>query len=486
MIAKKGFIFLFLLISVALFLTVPQTLLFYDAPEFVRIISKSGLCQSLALGHQPIHPLFLAVLWLISRLLRFFRGVSWQYSANLSAFIFGIISLSLFLQLSKSFLKEKESYLALLIFSLFPAVWIINTNLMVESLLLTLFLLSSLLFLRFIKKPRKLNAFLYILSVVAMLAVHIQAVFWLPALFSFPLLLKPRRKQSQRKSLVILLVLSSFAVLVSVLLYGLIFSLSGQNVALRLRELFFARLGEHFDFLTILGIFRMLRNFSLSLLRGFGSLTPIVILIIVFLKRKERFFLLGCLILMVSILIPGAVWTGDFMMRRIVFAGVLFSLLIVQRFSKKAVFLVLYLLPIVLENGLLYVSTRENMPLVLMGRLEENLPPGNVLIQTHYLQPFTFYDGKIFWVGQDNLQSIENFFRQNNKVFLDFQAVLSPYMLYVGNNFHITSLGRFGVSETKELFKDYIFDLAVIENLGKRIFVYSFQKRGAFGHRRRR
>ncbi len=478
MISKRGFIFFFLLISFALFLTTPRILLFYDAPEFVRIISENGFCQSLGLGHQPIHPFFIAVLWLISRLLRFFGGISWEYSANLSAFVFGIVSIFLFFQLSKFFLKEKGRYLALLIFCLFPAVWIINTNLMVESLLLTFFLLSSLLFLRFLEKPKKLNALLYILSVVAMFGVHIQAIFWLPALFAFPFLLRQRPEQSKRKNLLFLLSLSLFSLLLSILLYALIFAFSGQNVVLKLRELFFARLGEHFDFFSIDGIFRMLRNFLFSLLRGFGSLTPIIVLVIAFLKRKEKFFLFGCLLFIISLFILGAVWTGDFMMRRTVFAGVLFALLIVQRFSKKAVFLLLYLLPIALANGLLYVSTRADMPLVLMHRLEKGLPPGNVLIQTHYHQPFTFYDGRIFWVGQDNFQVIEDFLAENKKVFIDFQAVLAPYMLYVGNNLHITSLARFGVSETKELFKDYIFDLAVIESPGKRIFVYSLKKRG--------
>lgn len=483
---KRYFLSVFLILSV-LFLTTPKILLFYDAPEYVNIISKSSFLKSLSLGHPPIHPSFIGTLWIVSLLLRQFFGISLEFSANLSAFIFGLCSILLFLKISKAFLKKNQSYLATTLFSLFPAVWIINTNLMVESLSLTLFLLSVLLFLKFLEKQTGFRAFFYMVSIILLLSSHVQMLIWLPALFALPLLFQDKKRKAERRGLTTLFFLTSIGFFLSILIFVVIFLLAGKPLLFEVKQLFFGRVFELFDLSNVFYfILRSSRNIFLEVFRGFGSLTGFLISCILFSKRNERFFLFGTLLFGISLCISGSVWTGDFMIRRIVFAGVFFALILARYLSFRVTFLLMiYLMPITFANVLLYLS-EEDMPLVQMRKAESNLPAGNVLIQTHYVRPFTHnYNGNLLWVGEDDLKTSENFLEDEKKiVFMDSQALFVPYLLYVGNNLHITSLSKFGVSETKTLFDKYVFDLAKVGDPGKRIFIFSARKEGGdFGQR---
>ena len=197
------------LVFILMFLATPKTLFFYDAPEYLRVVSENSFLQALPLDHQPIHPVFIGTLWVSSHLINLLTG-NMVYSLNLSAYFFGVLSIILFYKLAKKFLRGSLPILATLVFSLFPAVWIINTNLMVESLLLTLFLFSSLCLIKVIEKSvessrsamkeantwkvAKWNAVkhltpsrwkvLYVLSIVFLIVSHVQTIFWLPAVFS--------------------------------------------------------------------------------------------------------------------------------------------------------------------------------------------------------------------------------------------------------------------------------------------------------------
>ena len=126
------------IIYIAEFFTVPKNVLFYDQPEYLRIISTHSFWQVFSLGHFPIHPIFMGIFWIGNKFV----------SANLIAWIFGIISTLLIYKISKLIFGKGKFWLAAIIFVLFPAVWIMNTNLMVESISLTFFLLSIYLFLK--------------------------------------------------------------------------------------------------------------------------------------------------------------------------------------------------------------------------------------------------------------------------------------------------------------------------------------------------
>jgi hypothetical protein len=146
----------------------------------------------------------------------------------------------------------------------------------------------------------------------------------------------------------------------------------------------------------------------------------------------------------------GANWQGDFMGRRIVFAGVLLALSIYKYLGKKSVFVILYLLPIVIANIILY---SKGSPFTV-----PQIPTGQILIETHYLKPFTKYEGTVLWIGGNDFEKIDEYLASGKRVFLTKQAITAPYMLLVGNNYHITSLGRVGDSESRFLFKKYVVE----------------------------
>lgn len=86
------------------------------------------------------------------------------------------------------------------------------------------------------------------------------------------------------------------------------------------------------------------------------------------------------------------------------------------------------------------------------------LPKNQVLVQTRYLRPFTEYSGSVLWIGDSDLGEIDGYLKSGKRVFLASQAVTAPYLLLVGNNYHITSVGKVGDSESRFLFGKYVVE----------------------------
>ena len=186
---------IFAIIFIAEFFTTPKVLLFYDQIEYLTIVSTHNFWQVLSLGHFPIHPVFLAIFWITSKLIL----------PNATALIFGIVSSVLMYQISKLIFKKGNFWLAALIFLLFPGVWLINTNLMVHSVLLTFYLLAIYLFLK--KKP-----VLFFLTIFLMGMIHFDALYWVPTIFVFPIIFK-KEVNFKNKDIVKFAILAASALL---------------------------------------------------------------------------------------------------------------------------------------------------------------------------------------------------------------------------------------------------------------------------------
>ena len=118
--------------------------------------------------------------------------------------------------------------------------------------------------------------------------------------------------------------------------------------------------------------------------------------------------------------------------------------------------MVLYLLPIIVLNGILYFRFNSNMPLTKMANLEDEIPKAQVLVQTQYYEPFTKYNGTILWIERGNdLKKIDSYLISGKRVYLDSYGLNTPYFQFVGNNYHITSLDKVGNSDAKKLFEKY-------------------------------
>jgi hypothetical protein len=430
------------LIFLAEYLTSPKALLFYDQIEYLTIVSTHNFLQVLPLGHFPIHPIFLAIFWITSRLVL----------PNLTAFIFGVISGLLMYQISKIIFKKGNFWLATVIFLLFPGVWLINTNLMTQSLQLTLYLFSIYFLFRKMKK-------FFFLAIIMMMGVDIGSIVWIPTVFIFPIIFEKEIKYD-RKKIFQFIKIAAVSVLSSIFVYWFIYYFIRRDFSGSTEQLFAY---------SSSGVLRLVRNAWFSFIYSFGRLTPFILLFILFKRIRSKSELLAWIIFFTAVSVLGAFWAGDLMMRRIVFAGVLIALVLYKYLREKSFWIIVYLLPVIVANGILYYRGSSDIALTDMQKHIDKLPKGQVLIETHYLAPFTKYDGTILWIGQSDLGKIDDYLNSGKRVFITKQAITAPYMLLVGNNYHITSLGRVGESESRLLFKKYIFD-AFKDNLEIKLF----------------
>ena len=278
-----------------------QNVLFYDAPEYLKIVNENSFIKSLSLGHNPIHPVFNGLLWL---------GMHLFQSANFTALVFGILSALIFYRLLRSLFNRRKSILGLILYLLFPAVYIISTNLMVESVCLFLFVLTLFWLIKGHLIP-------VCVTVALMVGAHIETIVWLPAIFSFLLLVK------HTKNIKKVILYTMLGIILGIFCYW------GQPLS----NLFFARVGEHFGPVSGIAILRMGRNIYLSLVRGFGTLPIFLLVFVAIFKVKTRQEKIALGLLTLPVIVSGAIWTGDFMPRRLIFAAFIFSFYLSEIFK---------------------------------------------------------------------------------------------------------------------------------------------------------
>ena len=424
---------IFVLIIIAEFLTTPKVLLFYDQIEYLKIVSTHSFLQVFTLGHFPIHPIFLSTFWITSRIVL----------ANYTAFIFGTVSAFLMYKIcAKIFSKVKYFWIPAVIFLLFPGVWIINTNLMIQSVLLTFYLLAIYLFLE--KK-----ALAFFITLFLMMGVHVDAVYWIPTIFLIPIFLKKELK-IEKKISVRFAKLAFLSVALAVLSYAFIYLFIRKDIGGSTEQIF-----AYSSF----GFLRIVRNIWEGFINSFGSFTPFILLFLLIKNVRSKTEWAAWFIFALLMSIGGAYWEGDLMMRRIVFAGVILSLTLFKYLKEKSVFLILFLLPIAGFNALLYYKNLPDMPLAVMQENIDKLPKDQVIVASHYYYPFTKYEGKILWFESGDTNQIDGLLKDGKRIFITKESIAAPYLLVVGNNYHITSLNKVGNSESRILFKKYKVDL---------------------------
>ena len=276
-----------------------------------------------------------------------------------------------------------------------------------------------------------------------MVGVHIESITWIPTIFLVPYIFETGFKKKETLRYIYSTV---FSVALSLVFYISIYyfghrALAGSNEQI---SLYFSS-----------GILRMIRNSWLSFIRAFGSLSPFLLiwLLVKNIKTKKVLLAWGAFFIIVSLI--GANWQGDFMIRRIIFAAVILSLAIYKYLGKYSYLFILYLIPIILANGFLYFRFNSNIPLVAMQKRIDEIPTGQVLIESAYYSPFVTYDGTILWLEGGDMGKVDGYLNIGKRVFIEKNATTAPYRLLVGDNYHITSLVRVGDSESRFLFEKY-------------------------------
>lgn len=345
-------------------------------------------------------------------------------------------------KICKFIFKDKNFWLPVIVFLLFPGVWLINTNLMIHSVLLTFYLLAIYLFL-------KRKAVLFFITLFVMMGIHIDAVYWIASIFLLPILFKKELKMDKKTTLKYIKI-AFLSIAFSVLFYVFIYVFIRKDLGGSTEQLF-----AYSSF----GLLRIMRNIWVSFINSFGSLTPFILFFLLVKNIKDRKEWVAWFIFALLLSVGGAYWEGDLMMRRIVFGGVILSLAFYKYLKTKSIFLILFLMPITILNATLYYKNLKNMPLDVMQRSIDNLPENQVVVATHYYYPFIEYEGDILWFETGGTHDIDKLLESGKRVFITKESIAAPYLLVVGNNCHITSFGRVGNSESKKLFEKYKVDI---------------------------
>jgi len=123
---------------------------FYDSPEYFRESLSGNFFKSLAASHEVIHPVWLFLTQIFQKIIS--RPTSWELS--LISAIFGLISVIAFYFLIKRNFNEKIALFSLIPLVFFPYLWLLQTNILHESLDFGLFLLGLLFFDFFLTKKK--------------------------------------------------------------------------------------------------------------------------------------------------------------------------------------------------------------------------------------------------------------------------------------------------------------------------------------------
>jgi hypothetical protein len=355
---------------------------------------------------------------------------------------------------------EKTAIFSSIPLIFFPHLWLLQTNVLHESLDFALFLLG-LLFFDFFLIKKKFSWFLsstFFLSLAIFDFVGI--LLWSPVFIGLTIL---RSKKINWLNIFwsVGVILASFLLAIGGLYKVLLLS-QIVNPILRLKTLLFSYGGGGIlsdrNFLNIL---RMLRNDILILFHGY-SLSAILVLIITgtyLVKKKNWPVLIFFLFFFLPFLLTGKFWYGGLLGR---YSGLiaypLALLLAIMPWRKIYGVLIFILFLSFLPSFVVY--QQKPIPQIQASLIEKiNLQKEDLLVLSDYQRPQLEYSNALYINGDEKIQKIieekivEKLF-QSNRVFISQQAIDFPYWQYDGQQIHIISKGNKNKAQLKEFLKD--------------------------------
>jgi 4-amino-4-deoxy-L-arabinose transferase-like glycosyltransferase len=152
---KKNFWLVFSLFLISRLFFLAHYPFFYDSPEYYRESLTTNFSQSIAASHEAIHPLYLWLTQLSQKLTLFLIHQPQFWVLSLISAIFGILGFLAWYFFIRRLFNEKMALYSLIPLIFFPHLWLIQTNILHETLEQGLFLLG-LLFLDFYLEERKI------------------------------------------------------------------------------------------------------------------------------------------------------------------------------------------------------------------------------------------------------------------------------------------------------------------------------------------
>lgn len=258
---------------------------FYDSPEYVRLAQTQGFFDALRTSHESLHPIYL---YLIQEFYAVFGTV--QSISGVSA-IFGLLSVAGFAWLLYELGFNEKIKHSLLLLLVFPATWLIHTNVMHESVGHAFLLTGVASIFRWFNTKKLIWALVATLVLAAAYLNYVGLILWFPVI-------------------VALVWWKGFSVLWTLLILGLslivgqsslwvLMQLAHIEQTNRFGYIFSVELPQILQLFTPFGFLRTLRNVLFMI--GFGYSPFILIGFFKNWKKRDLIFMsVACVSLMAS------------------------------------------------------------------------------------------------------------------------------------------------------------------------------------------
>lgn len=470
---KKYFWLIFFLFLFSRFFFLAHYPHFYDSPEYYRESLSTNFFQSIAASHEAVHPLYLWLCQLFQKITLTLANQPQFWVISFISALFGLLGFFAWYFLIKRLFNEKIALFSLIPLIFFPHLWLIQTNLLHETVEQGLFLLG-LLFLDLFLEKRK---FYWVILVI---------ISWGLAIFNFPgiLIWFPAalgllffRSKNVKKDLIVFLLSSFLSLAMALILLYATLSQAIFNPGERIRDLLFGQGGVLWTNWSLLAVLRVLRNDGLILFYGYSIAAILggIIAFIWLLRQKKNKLLIFLSLFMVSFLITGRFWYGGLYGRWSALVAYPLALLLALLPWRKVYFersekqgsdersesgsywgLIALLIISFFPTFLAYQKTP--VSLIQASLLQQSdFGKEDLLILSDYQRPQLTYENA-FYIGSHNQveigEIVETALKEGQRVFLSQQAITFPYWQYDGQEIHLLSKGNRKKAHLKEFLED--------------------------------
>lgn len=472
---KKIFWLILSLLLISRFFFLAHYPYFYDSPEYYRESLSSNYWQSIATSHEAVHPLYLLLTQVFQKITISLTSQPQIWVISLISALFGILGIFAWYFLVRRLFNDKIAIFSLIPLTFFPHLWLIQTNILHETLEQGLFLLG-LLFLDLWLGKRKI--YWVILVVVS----------WGLAIFNFPgilvwfpvaigLVVYRSKKIKKDLGVFFLSVFLSLGLALAGLYTTLALAIPEPMV--RMKALLLGEGSVLFSW-TLLDILRVLRNDFLILFYGY-SVTAILgglIAFVYLIKEKKYHFLIFVSLFLVSFLITGKFWYGGLYGRWSALVAYPLALLLALIPWRKIYWgLVVILVISFLPTFIAYQKT--SVPEVQASLLHQSgITDEDLLILSEYQRPQLPYDNALYIVGANQKmaeEAIDEALKGNRRVFISQQAITFPYWQYDGQEIHIISRGDKEKAHLKKFLEDKELKLVIEDENYPLLSIYQIE-----------
>lgn len=167
---------------------------FFDSPQYLWRSVLPNIVDALSTGHAPYHPGYVGIVWLSIRL---FGGVlSDPMITSLVNALASIVSLWFVFLIAERLVDRRSAWLTTLFVAVAPYFWVSSITILVDQFMITCWLGSLWLYLRFLTEPQG-PRWLVLASGIAMgasLVVHTQIALWSLAFPALIIALVPAKR----------------------------------------------------------------------------------------------------------------------------------------------------------------------------------------------------------------------------------------------------------------------------------------------------